>query len=593
LAVLALALGTLAAAFAVSAQAKPTHAKAKPGTTTALLVSFDKAAPAPAPMPLGPRGYPHGAQVVKLDVDGNAIDAHADYIAHFGHSYFLWGESYGCTYEYSQFCGFRVYQSRDLMHWKSRGKILDPATSDFARRMCGPSPTYCLGPVVIYNRPTHKYRLWFYRQGGGVVDNIWNMESDSPLGPWVNPIKPAAFPPCHCVFDIFQERSGTAYISYTVLQRGHFNLRTQRLNDSYTDAVGPATVVTDSAAGAFDPQCLATGGFTGLAFAYETPEQIDKWRNCGLLESTSMLRKGSRYYLTFGAICAYCLGTDTSYFVARSPLGPWTGVGGSPSSDPAHPGVFHPYRLSNDTCGGQPFHVSHLPTADGRGMELFTTELWQNSRNEGNARSHWEQLRFTRDRLLAPLRCAQSAKVPLAEPVRVQPAPPKAVNICAAGSGNVLKQTLTAPVTGRLTSVDLSLYRRTRPSSVFGRFANAPEQQVTEPLTVELSNGDKHVTRQVLPDAVPWSATRFTLALSLHVRRGDHLALSTSSPSPGGCYGTLFEAHNPYPAGHLIGHGGVAEPAVPTASLARPSTDLLFSASIEHGHKRVRFGSWS
>src|SRR5262249_49555741 len=118
LAVFGAALLTAVACAPISQQPQ----RGRSANPEATIVHFDRAAPRP-------QGYPHGAQVVKLDEEGNAIDAKADYITFFGDTYYLYGESYGCVYQFypkPDFCGFRVYSSPDLVRWKPLGRFVDP-----------------------------------------------------------------------------------------------------------------------------------------------------------------------------------------------------------------------------------------------------------------------------------------------------------------------------------------------------------------------------------------------------------------------------------------------------------------------------------
>lgn len=94
------------------------------GTTNVRLVNFDPAAPHVA-------GQRYGAQVARVDQSGNVLDAHSDEIRYFNGFYYLYGEAYGCGYQFElglapqPFCGIRVYQSRDLVHWVDRGRLFD------------------------------------------------------------------------------------------------------------------------------------------------------------------------------------------------------------------------------------------------------------------------------------------------------------------------------------------------------------------------------------------------------------------------------------------------------------------------------------
>src|ERR1044072_7237555 len=225
----AAALALLGLAGASLAQAKPHRAKPPRATTTAKIVNFGRGAPRPT-------GFPYGAQVVRLDEDGNAIDAKADSIAYFEGSYWLHGEAFGCRYMFFPrpgFCGFRVYQSDDLVHWRSRGTILDPRTSTFARETCA-GATGCWGPHVVYNERTDKNVLWFYRAIGAPGDPpLVVMTGDSPIGPWGNPTIPDI--PGGFAQDVFIDDDGSAYLSWGGPGSG---LNVQRLNRSYTDVAG-------------------------------------------------------------------------------------------------------------------------------------------------------------------------------------------------------------------------------------------------------------------------------------------------------------------------------------------------------------------
>jgi Glycosyl hydrolases family 43 len=542
-------------------------AAAAPRATSATIVNFDRSAPRPP-------GYPHGAQVVRVDTEGNALDAKADFIAHFGGSYYLYGESYDCTYMFFPspgFCGFKAYKSPDLVHWDYQGRSVDPATSEFAKATCG-GETGCWGPIVVYNQSTQKYVLWFYRAiGAPQASPLVVMEGDSPLGPWVNPSFPNV--PTGFAQDIFVDRDGRAYLSWGSPSSG---LQVQELNSTYTDAIGTPTAVTLPGGSLIEPKCQAPTGF-GSDFENQTPAVLEAWKRCGLTESPSILRHGSRYYMTFSnPICAFCLGTETSYFIADNPLGPWQGVGGSPSNDPAQPGKFTGYTLSTDTCGGQPFHVAHLPTANGDQVDLFAAVLWENSRNEGSANHYWEPLRF-RNGLLKPLRCG-NVHVPLARKVPREEKPSRAINLAAVASGSSLTQTLEAPAGGLISAIELPLYQKTDPTRPF-----ATEGLTSEPLTVRLSGPGGQTVKTVSPAEVSWSPTRVQFQTAVKVAKGDQLTLTLSSTTPQGRYATLFEDHDPYRHGRLTG-SGIA------ASLVSPRSDILFRAVEQTARGQISFG---
>lgn len=523
-------------------------------TVTATIVNFDRSGPRPA-------DQPHGAQVVKLDDAGNHVDAGADFITYLDGSYYLYGESAGCgfRFQFGQFCGFGVYQSPDLVHWTFRGRLLDPATSGFAQQTCRRNAaTSCWGPMVVHNAKTGKYVLWFYIWSPPEDSRLpYVAEGDSPTGPFGTPRPATGIPPGDGFApDIFVDSDGSAYLTSGRLQPPYpgcpipfgcpFGLVVQKLNDTYTGGTGPVTTATRPPV---SPQ----------------------------LESPSIIRHGDRYFLLTNPICAYCE-TQTNYLVADHPLGPWRDRNGN-SYDPEHPTEFAPYPLSADSCGGQPFHVAHLPTWRGEEVNLYVSTLWYRSVNEGAANHYWAPLRF-RDGLIEPLTCAARTTVPLARPVPVRPPPPLARNICLAGSGNSAAQTLTAPVSGRLRSVELPLYQKQRPASL------GPDGLATEPLTVRLRNtrSNEQATATLPPDTVSWSPTRVRLDLPVAVRRGDRLTLSVSSATSQGCYESLYTNHDPYRAGRLTGTGDAD-------LLTTSDSDLLFSARVDTAAGVVELGA--
>jgi hypothetical protein len=537
--------------------------------TEATIVNFDRDAPVAT-------GYPYGAQVVKLDEDGNALDAKSDYIAYFGNFYYLYGESYGCAYAFfnptHNFCGFRVYKSSDLIHWISGGKFIDPATSDVARSYC--QSIGCWGPVVVYNRATRKYVLWFYRAIGEPTKTpLVVMQSDSPAGPWVDPVTPAV--PTGFAHDVFIDEDGSAYLVWGGPSSG---IQVQKLNGSYTDVEGEVTTVTRPLGKISDAACQPPGGFASRDFQEQSPVLLAAWKACGLTESPSILREGNRYYLTFSdPICGFCLGTGTSYFVASSPLGPWQGRGGSPSFDPEKPGKFDAYSISSDSCGGQPFHVAHLPIGSGKRINLYTAVLWENSRNEGSANHYWETLRFS-DGLILQLRCT-NVTIPLAQPAPIGELTPRAINLAAVAAGSSLIQTLKAPAAGVITSVEVTIYQKAAPALAFG-----DEGLVSEPLSVKLTGPGGHAERLIAPADVSWSPTRVRITTDVSVRRGDVLQLTLSSATPRGRYATLFDNHDPYSEGRLRATGAA------TGSVSS-SSDLLFVAAESTANGPVSFGS--
>jgi hypothetical protein len=269
------------------------------GLVAAAAVLLATAAPAAA---AGPHestivnGDAHGA-TMRFDVDGNAIDAHDGEIQRFGNRYFLYGTTYGCGFEWqrpgSPFCGFRVYSSRDLVHWTDAGPLFDAATTVWQGRCDGRSYG-CYRPHASFNRRTRRYVLWINSYDVGAGYHVF--EATSPTGPFRERAVPRlavndGLPPGlnNGDHELFADRDGTAYLVYTDWRRGG-DIVVERLDGRWTSG---------------------TGQFTRLGVS--------------ATEAPSLFRRGDRYYLTLSdPNCGYCT-TGTSYFTARSPLGPWHG----------------------------------------------------------------------------------------------------------------------------------------------------------------------------------------------------------------------------------------------------------------------------
>jgi hypothetical protein len=238
-------------------------------------------------------------RTLRFDTDGNAIDAHDGEIQHFGNTYYLYGTSYGCGFQWqtadSPFCGFRVYSSPDLVSWTDRGPLFDPDTATWQQR-CNGSTYGCFRPHVVYNAKTRRYVLWINTYDVSVGYHVFT--SRKPTGPFTEQAVPRlgvneTIPPGvnNGDHDVFVDRDGSAYLAFTDWQNSG-ELVVERLDRTYT---------------------TGTGQFVRLGTRST--------------EAPSMFRRGNRYYVTYSdPNCGYCA-TGTSYITAPSPMGPWTGSG--------------------------------------------------------------------------------------------------------------------------------------------------------------------------------------------------------------------------------------------------------------------------
>jgi hypothetical protein len=246
-----------------------------------------------------------GGQVVKPDINGDAVDAHDGDILRAGQRYYLYGTSYDCGYGLlvsgTRFCGFKVYSSSDLAHWRDEGFVFDADTPTWAER-CSAPRFGCYRPHVAYNARTHKYVLWINGYDNQVNYRVFT--ADSPTGPFVEGPEPqlainrgAGVGLNNGDHDLFVDRDGTAYLAYTDIRAGH-RQKVEKLDPTYT---------------------TGTGEVADLGVSRT--------------EAPSMFRRGDRYYVAYSdPTCAYCPSTGTSYLTAEHPLGPWHGEQAKPDS---------------------------------------------------------------------------------------------------------------------------------------------------------------------------------------------------------------------------------------------------------------------
>lgn len=283
--------------------------------------------------PVTVNNFVSSAQVMKLDRDGNSIDAHESGIFQYGSTFYLYGHSYNCGFRYgvvgTPFCGVNIYSSTDLVHWTNHGLAFDPAPY---QTICNPeAEAACARPHIVYNASTAKFVLWLnsYKDPGSAY-NYRVFTSSSPTGPYVEASVPTLGRPvgasvsCACNGDeeLFVDNDGTGYIAYTVQSEGS-KVYVERLTSDYLS--GDGTYVAASETG---------------------------------VESPAIFKRGGTYYLTFGVACGFCP-TSTKYRTASSPLGTWSAS----------------TIISSDSCAGQPRHVSTF-MINREAVYLYQSDQW-------------------------------------------------------------------------------------------------------------------------------------------------------------------------------------------------------------------------
>ncbi|HEU0076310.1 MAG TPA: family 43 glycosylhydrolase [Longimicrobiaceae bacterium] len=464
-----------------------------PPPATVTLVNFDAA----------------GKPLNRFDTRGSQVDAHGGEVRWFGGRYYLYGETYGCGFEWHKlspapFCGYRVYSSPNLVEWTDHGLLFEVAAWDPWQSRCHWWSNGCFRPHVVFNRTTRKYVLWVNVYDRPV--NYYVLESDTPTGPFVERGAPRlAFNTDAAQGQInngdenlFVDDDGTGYVIYTEWARGNGDVVIEQLTPDYLNGTG-------------------------------------KYVRLGVrrTEAPSMFKRNGRYYVTIGdPNCAYCE-TNTVYFTAPAPLGPWSGS----------------RRISGNSCGGQPGHVSQLPTPGDGSWYLYMSDLWLNSDgrdggdlNQAPAPQFWAPLSFDAAGEILPITCERSYGVPA-----MLAAPPSGdadmrrlqCDVGAAGGRPLMREfRFVAPRTGRARSVAVNTYQRGEPTSPLGvelRAVGAGGGTLLQSTTVEPDGPawDKPVN-------IAWSARKEKLPVDAAVEAGKEYALRLRSATTRGCYGYAF-----------------------------------------------------
>ena len=186
----------------------------------------------------------------RFDTLGNAVDAHDGGMYYFNNTYYLYGTSYNCGYQWQHggpWCGFKVYSSLDLTHWQDQGLLFDPSSAEWQNR-CTNGSFGCFRPHVLYNARTQQYILWINTINRDTPQNYRVFTSSSPTGPFSELDLPTlafgrggpqgtSFSVNNGDFNLFLDDDGvTAYIVYAYWggssDGGHIVV--EQLNDSFT-----------------------------------------------------------------------------------------------------------------------------------------------------------------------------------------------------------------------------------------------------------------------------------------------------------------------------------------------------------------------
>jgi len=248
-----------------------------------LLHGKDGLPPSPAfPLKYGPFN-------TRIDVDGNAIDAHEAHLAYFEGQYWMYGREWGCgTMAFGRLrdnddtrndkpeCGIVSLSSPDLVHWH----VVD---ADYIPMLSGVQ----VGdnkPQVVWSAKLRRYLMWFVGPRGYYV-----AESRAPGGPWGDVFKPTGNYLRHDL-NIMVEPDGSAYVASDVLagfegrpgmSPPFWDVWVQKLNPDLTGTTGEAVRV------------MSHVSFEGIGF----------------------FQHGGYWYMLGGHTCPNCPSSDISYLM--------------------------------------------------------------------------------------------------------------------------------------------------------------------------------------------------------------------------------------------------------------------------------------
>ncbi len=434
---------------------------------------------------------PEGKQITKFDNSGNAVDAHDGEIALFNGTYYLYGTSYDCGFEWQNqtapFCGFKSYSSKDMVTWKDEGFLFD-AQNPLWQSRCDGKTYGCFRPHVIYNKKNKTYVLWV-----NVYDNVSGYRvftSKSPIGPFterdqpkivVNSDKPAAGLN-NGDHDLFIDDDGTGYLAITDWRRKGA-IVFEQLTDDYLNGTGKVSE-------------LVTPGTT---------------------EAPGVFKRNGIYYVTYSdPNCGYCSGTGTSYRTATSIMGPW--------SDGK--------KISPKSCGGQPSFMSTLKIG-AETVYLYGSDLWNNAaKNEAQANFYWAPLTFAADGSINPMECLKSFSVTKSKP---STAPDFTVG-CDIGKDKQRSQIFTANKTGKLASFEITTLKSGYPDQPL-------QLNFFEAENGKAKNGEAIASISIPADSIGWSARIETVKPNMNVSKGKQYVVVLSSATGKGCYGFAAGQH--------------------------------------------------
>ena len=213
---------------------------------------------------------------VRLDTNGQIVDAHDGRIIEFNDTFYWYGTAYGNTNGFTTANHYVCYSSKDLKEWQFEGRLLPEQPEGVYYR-----------PHVIYNAKTKKYVLWY-----NWYPQLWNGQfgvavSDTPAGPFeiVNDNVNMHFSSVGLGdFGLYVDEDGSGYISYNTIQNHQVSV--EKLADDYLSST------------------LENGGIIAEH-----------------MEAGTMFKRNEKYYLLTDYTCCFCnYGSGARVYVSDKPM---------------------------------------------------------------------------------------------------------------------------------------------------------------------------------------------------------------------------------------------------------------------------------
>jgi hypothetical protein len=314
--------------------------------------------------------------VQQYDDQNNIVDAHVPIITQVGGTYYRYGDSYNCGYQWrnaaSTFCGFNVYTSTDMGYnkkWHLEGKLFDASQSTIQNNCQQSTGAGCFIVRVIFNPSNSTYVFWFTQPGASFSGGAEVFTCTTPTCgatpstpgtvTWYPQPTGLAHGPPSSSLALFADGSG-CYVFYNDFGSPRHNW-IDKLNSTCTDSTG-VTVDTN-----------VTG------------------------EGSAIFERSGTFYAMVGnALCGYCsAGAATVYSTASAIMGPYS------SSN----------TLTSTSCSAQISSVSTI-TAGGITSYIYNGDLWLGTANESFASGYWKPLAFSSPPAIDTLTCDDTVTIP-------------------------------------------------------------------------------------------------------------------------------------------------------------------------------------